>query len=55
MTILAEANSRQFAEDKARDLVHQALASLDGTGFPEERMANLRHLSDWALEGHAHG
>ena len=55
MTILAEANSRQFAEDKARELADQALESLDGNGFPEERMTNLRHLSDWALEGHAHG
>jgi geranylgeranyl diphosphate synthase type I len=49
--ILDQAGSRNFAEGKAKDLVDQALETVDGAGVPGPGMESLRHLGQWALQG----
>ena len=52
VSILDEVDARQFAEDKVRELAQEALTALSETGLSEERLAPVRDLSQWALEGH---
>ena len=49
--ILDQADARRFAEVRAKELVDQALASVDGTGLASEGMDRLRRLGQVALEG----
>jgi geranylgeranyl diphosphate synthase type I len=49
--ILDQAQARQSSEDKARELVDDALTALADAGLAEERMGDLKFLSMWALEG----
>jgi len=49
--ILDQAQARQSSEDKARELVDEALTALADAGLAEERMGDLKFLSMWALEG----
>ncbi len=49
--IMEQAGSREFAEGKAKDLVEQALGTIDGLGVPRPGMEGLRQLGQWALQG----
>ena len=49
--ILDQAQARQSSEEKARELVDEAMAALADAGLAEERMGDLKFLSMWALEG----
>ena len=51
--ILDQTDARRFAENKAKELLDQALQRLDGAGLPGEATENLRRLGWWALEGGA--
>ena len=51
IAILDQAQARQHAEDKAGELVEEALAALAAAGLAEERMGDLKFLGQWALEG----
>ncbi len=51
--ILDQADARQVAEARAKDLVDQALACLDGAGIAEDAMEHLHRLGQVALEGRA--
>lgn len=53
IAILDEAQARQNSEDKARELVEEALAALAEAGVAEERMGDLKFLGQWALENPA--
>ena len=49
--ILDGVDARAFAQGHSNELARDALASLAGTGLPEERLTPLRQFSEWALEG----
>ena len=53
IAILDEAQVRQKSEDKARELVEEALAALADAGLAEERLDDLKFLGRWVLEGAA--
>ena len=48
--ILDQAGSQQFARDKAKELVDQALEVVNGAGVSDDGMDGLRRLSRLALE-----
>ena len=50
IAILDQAQARQNSEDKARELVEEALVALADAGLAEERMGDLKFLGRWALE-----
>jgi geranylgeranyl diphosphate synthase type I len=50
IAILDQAQARQNSEDKARELVDEALGALADAGLAEERMGDLKFLGRWALE-----
>ncbi len=49
--ILDQTDSRKFADDKARELAEQALASIDEAGLDPQGKAVLSDLGQLALEG----
>ena len=48
---LDQTDSRKFADDKARELADQALASVDEAGLDAQGTAILSDLGQLALEG----
>jgi len=53
IAILDQAQARQNSEDKARELVEEALVAFAKAGVAEERMGDLKFLGQWALENPA--
>ena len=49
--ILNEAGSKVFAEEKAQQLMDQAIEALDGAGLTDQGQANLRDLGQRVLDG----
>jgi geranylgeranyl diphosphate synthase type I len=49
--ILDQAGARAYAQGRARELVDQALAALEGTPLAPEGRQALQDLGAWALEG----
>ena len=51
IAILEDANARDFAEDKAAQLVQEALAGFQSAGVSDEGLDFIRDLTKWAVEG----
>jgi geranylgeranyl diphosphate synthase type I len=51
VAILEESDSRSPAQNQARAMVEQAVASLVEAGIPQERLDDVRALGEWALSG----
>ena len=50
MDALQAAGSRRYAQERARDYYHRALAELDATGIENEAQAALRELAAFLIE-----
>ena len=53
MGLLDQSGSRRFAENRARELVDQAIDNVKGEDLPPEGMAELAGVAEWVLEGGA--
>ena len=53
MDLLDQSQSRQFAENRARELVDEAIDNLKSEDLPPEGMAELAGVAEWVLEGGA--
>ena len=51
--ILNEAGSKDFSEDKAQQLIDQAIDALNGAGLTDQGLENLRNLGQPVLDGAA--
>ena len=51
VAVLDRCDARRFSEDKAEELLEQAMQGLRGLELAEETIANLRGLGRMALEG----
>ncbi len=49
--ILDEAGSKEFAEEKASQLMTEAIESLNGAGLTDQGLENLRSLGQRVLDG----
>ena len=51
--ILNEAGSKDFSEEKAQQLIDQAIDALNGAGLTDQGLENLRNLGQPVLDGAA--
>ena len=49
--ILDEAGSKVFAEEKASELMNQAIEALGGADLADQALENLKNLGQRVLEG----
>ena len=53
MDLLDQSKSRRFAENRARELVDQAIDNVKGEDLSPEALDELAGVAEWVLEGGA--